>query len=86
MKLRLAFPPAPPPPSDLGPPTDIALKILAVLAEAERPLKDAAVTRPAGCVYNSHFKSVLSRLKKQGKIVWSAAEGYALPAEDYGGE
>jgi hypothetical protein len=58
-KLRLTLPeltqlPAEPPGSD------VASQILAVMAEADRPVKGRAIAGRAGRKFNSHFKQVLA--------------------------
>jgi hypothetical protein len=59
---------------------DVASQILAVLAEADRPLKGQAIAARAGRKFNSHFKQVLAQLKRDGEVVL-VADGYTLPPD-----
>jgi hypothetical protein len=60
--------------------SDIGNRILAVLGEADRPLKAQAVANRAGAKFNSHFKQILTRLKREGQIVLTP-DGYSIPEE-----
>jgi len=59
---------------------DVVSQILAVLAEADRPLKGQAIATRAGRKFNSHFKQVLAQLKRDGEVVL-VADGYTLPPD-----
>jgi hypothetical protein len=79
-KLKLSLPEmtlATPPEANTG---DVASQILAVLAEADRPLKGQAIASRAGRKFNSHFKQTLAQLKRDGEVVL-VADGYTLPPD-----
>lgn len=57
---------------------DVASVVVQVLQRSSRPLKGAAIARRAGKPYTPHFRTVLSRLVKDGIVRKVSGSGYWL--------